>query len=67
MMLRSYLSTWTALVVSVFALRSVDFIYYTIGSLRASRAIHAQLIGSILRSTFRWLGKPLKCPCITSC
>jgi hypothetical protein len=53
----SYLSTWSAIVISQFALTAAYNVYYTIGSLRASRMIHAQLIGSVLRSTFRWLGK----------
>jgi hypothetical protein len=53
----SYLGTWAALVVGHYTLQMLYSVYYTVGSLRASRVIHQQLIGSIMRSTFRWLGK----------
>ncbi|KAJ7481603.1 hypothetical protein FB451DRAFT_1030640 [Mycena latifolia] len=34
---------------------AVFFIYYTLGSFRASRTIHRQLVESVLGTTFRWL------------
>jgi hypothetical protein len=51
--LYSYLGIWTALNLGKFAMTVAYTIYYTLGSLQASRAIHQQLIHSILRSTFR--------------
>jgi hypothetical protein len=55
----SYLGTWAALVVGHYTLMVLYTVYYTVGSLRASRVIHQQLIGSVMRSTFRWLGKEM--------
>ncbi|KAJ7931122.1 hypothetical protein B0H13DRAFT_2228071 [Mycena leptocephala] len=45
-----FLGYWASLV--LFAL---TYIYYTIGSFRASRIIHRQLVESVLGTTFRWL------------
>jgi hypothetical protein len=51
----SYLSMWTALNLGTFAMTVAYTIHYTLGSLRASRAIHQQFIHSVLRSTFRYV------------
>ena len=39
----------------VIVLHFYSVVVYTVGSMRASRLVHARLLSSLLGSTFRWL------------
>ncbi|KAJ6585523.1 multidrug resistance-associated ABC transporter [Mycena capillaripes] len=50
-----YLGRYSAVLLTSLVLFALCYIYYTLGSFRASRTIHRQLVESILGTTFRWL------------
>ncbi|KAJ7072015.1 P-loop containing nucleoside triphosphate hydrolase protein [Mycena amicta] len=50
-----YLGGFAIILLGSFALFVVTFIFYVLGSFRASRSLHQQLIASVLGTTLRWL------------
>ncbi|KAF9013113.1 multidrug resistance-associated ABC transporter [Cyathus striatus] len=50
-----YLSIYSLLLTATVIIRSSVVLHYSLGTIRASRLIHSTLIGSIMRSTMRWL------------
>ncbi|KAJ6594276.1 hypothetical protein B0H19DRAFT_1094788 [Mycena capillaripes] len=50
-----YLGGYSVLLLTGLTIWTVSFIYYTLGSFRASRSVHRQLVESILGTTLRWL------------
>ncbi|KAJ7094121.1 P-loop containing nucleoside triphosphate hydrolase protein [Mycena epipterygia] len=50
-----HLTSRTALLFGSVIIYALNFIFYTLGSFRASRAIHKQLVESVLGTTLRWL------------
>jgi ABC-type multidrug transport system fused ATPase/permease subunit len=53
--LHSYLAIYSVLVLCVILTHTWGYLSFTIGSLRASRTIHARLVNSLISCTFRWL------------
>lgn len=50
----SYMLIYSALVLSSISVTVIDFIYYSFGTLRASKSIHNELVNSVLAATFRY-------------
>ncbi|KAF8650152.1 hypothetical protein AX16_005387 [Volvariella volvacea WC 439] len=51
----SYLSIYAVLLFFSLAMYSTMYIFFTVGSIRASRVLHRLLIKSVLETTWRWL------------
>ncbi|KAJ7449230.1 hypothetical protein FB451DRAFT_754458 [Mycena latifolia] len=50
-----YLGGYTLIVLADVIVYCVSYAYFTLGSFRASKTIHKQLMDSVFGSTFRWL------------
>ncbi|KAF9013108.1 multidrug resistance-associated ABC transporter [Cyathus striatus] len=62
-----YLSIYTSLLVFTALVQFVKALYYKLGAIRASTAIHNTLMGSVLGTTLRWLDETPVSRIITRC
>ncbi|KAJ7680686.1 hypothetical protein DFH06DRAFT_1163946 [Mycena polygramma] len=62
-----YLGGYSALLFLIMGLFVFTYIYFTVGSFRASRTIHRQLVESVLGTTLRWLDFTPTSRIITRC
>ncbi|KAJ6489479.1 hypothetical protein C8R47DRAFT_1177182 [Mycena vitilis] len=62
-----YLGGYSALLFLIMGLFVFTYIYFTVGSFRASRNIHRQLVESVLGTTLRWLDFTPTSRIITRC
>ncbi|KAF7377873.1 ATP-binding cassette transporter [Mycena sanguinolenta] len=50
-----YIGSYSLILLGATVVNSSGYIYFTLGSFNASKAIHKQLFNSVVGSTFRWL------------
>ncbi|KAJ6564563.1 P-loop containing nucleoside triphosphate hydrolase protein [Mycena capillaripes] len=50
-----YIAGYSLLVLLSRAVSCIDYAYFTLGSFHASKAIHTQMLNSVMGTTFRWL------------
>ncbi|KAF7305977.1 ATP-binding cassette transporter [Mycena chlorophos] len=50
-----YLGGFSLIMLASFGLFTISYIFYVLGSFRASKSLHAQLVESVMGTTLRWL------------